>query len=46
MKKCNKLFVGMDVHKESIDLALAETDADEVRHYGKIVGDSRWHSPV
>jgi transposase len=29
----------MDVHKESIDIALAEEGMGEVRHYGKIAGD-------
>jgi transposase len=34
------MFVGMDVHKESIDISLAEEGRDgEVRHYGKIAGD-------
>jgi transposase len=34
------MFVGMDVHKESIDISLAEEARDgEVRHYGAIVGD-------
>ncbi len=34
------MFVGMDVHKESIDISLAEDGRDgEVRHYGGIVGD-------
>ena len=34
-----KLFVGMDVHKDSIDLSVAE-ERGEVRHYGRIGGDS------
>ncbi|MPZ42375.1 MAG: transposase [Betaproteobacteria bacterium] len=38
-KKSSKLYVGMDVHKDSIDLALAE-ERGEVRHYGRIAGDS------
>ena len=34
------MFAGMDVHKESIDISLAEEGRDgEVRHYGKISGD-------
>ena len=34
------MFVGMDVHKESIDVSLAEEGRDgEVRHYGVINGD-------
>jgi len=34
------MFVGMDVHKESIDVSLAEEGRDgEVRHYGVIAGD-------
>ena len=34
------MFVGMDVHKESIDLSIAEERRDgEVRHYGVIPGD-------
>jgi len=34
------MFVGMDVHKESIDISLAEEGRDgAVRHYGGIAGD-------
>ena len=38
-KKSSKLFVGMDVHKDSIDISLAEVDC-ELRHYAGIGGDS------
>ena len=39
MTKSNAIFVGMDVHKETIDIALAEESArGEVRHYGTIGG--------
>ena len=34
------MFVGMDVHKESIDVSLAEEGrGGDVRHYGVIPGD-------
>ena len=39
MRKCTKLFVGMDVHKDSIDVATGEEAAGEVHHYGAIGGD-------
>lgn len=35
----NSTFIGMDVHKNSIDIAIAESGRDgQVRHYGKIDG--------
>ena len=38
MKKSSKAFVGMDVHKESIDIAIGRAGG-EVRHFGRIGGD-------
>jgi transposase len=38
MKKSSTVFVGMDVHKESIDITLAE-QGGEVRRFGQVGGD-------
>lgn len=35
----NIINVGLDVHKESIDVALAPESSTEVRHYGTVGGD-------
>ena len=39
MNGSNMLFIGMDVHMESIVISLADSDNSEVRRYGKIGGD-------
>ena len=39
MTKSNILFIGMDVHKESIEIAIADDGANgEVRRFGRIGG--------
>ncbi len=40
MKNSNTAFIGLDVHKNSIDIAIAELGrTGEVRHYGAVGGD-------
>lgn len=39
MNKSSTVFVGMDVHKDSIEIAIA--DENEVRRYGQVGGDAK-----
>jgi transposase len=38
MTSSNILFIGMDVHKESVEIAIADGASQEVRRYGNIGG--------
>jgi len=38
MTQSNILFIGMDVHKDSIVISLADDNRTEIRRYGSIGG--------
>jgi len=44
MTNTNILFIGMDVHKESIEIAITDGANQEVRRYAKI-GGARSQNP-
>ncbi|MGA0586556.1 hypothetical protein ACO2Q2_05390 [Dyella sp. KRB-257] len=39
MSDCITVHIGLDVHKESIEVARADADGGEVCHVGRIDGD-------
>lgn len=36
MSDCITVHVGLDVHKESIEIAMADANGGEVRHVGRV----------
>ena len=46
MAKSSSIYVGMDVHKDTIDIALTDGDArGEVRHYASAASSGRLPMP-